>query len=329
VSIGNIAIDANQVCDCENIAVGSKACKCCVPQPVLAVQLQPRCAVVNNVSTTEAVQCSSGSSNGILNCNFISRRVRNNTYFDFPINSTQCYCAPSINNNTLRACNCCVSDAQYLANKQNCPIAKEAANCQCESVNGSLSCDCPNRFFFNEVTTKIPLAASSCACFPGSSISSRTPCTCCTGETDLVKPLKSCKNPERETLVQCDQCANAVVFGATKYVCNCYGNSLFDNKTPFQLESVETNPAQCSCVNTQGRNTCNCCLNNAQWANSKPACSSAQTTEKCQCRNNTVVSRQNVTTVTKVNRNVTFNCRPTGCSGEICGDTNVNIISSC
>lgn len=246
---------------------------------------------------------------------------------DFAINATQCYCAPSINNSTLRACNCCVADATYLANKQNCPVAKDVAECVCDSANGSLSCDCVNRLFFNTITTKIPLSAQSCSCFPaqyasGNGTITRNSCTCCTGETDLVKPLPLCKNPSVETLVKCDNCANVTVNGTNKYVCNCAGSSVFDNKTPFQYQSVDVTASTCSCISA-GRNTCDCCLKNNIWALAKPACQSSQTSEKCQCNNSTISYRQNVTTQFKVNKTVTFNCRPTGCSGEICGNTNL------
>lgn len=244
-------------CDCNNISLGAKACKCCVGQQVLSVQLQPKCTSVNGVSTVESCQCSSAASNGIQNCTCNSRRINNFTFPALSINATSCYCAPAANGTFQRACNCCVSDAQYMQTRQICPVGRDASSCVCDRANGSVfNCDCNSRFFFNTVTANIPLNASSCACFQQalSAVNSTRPtngtnstsnatvpvvvprssCTCCTGETELVRPIRSCRAAV-ESLVKCDQCFNITNGVRRSYQCNCVGTNLMDNKSPVQI----------------------------------------------------------------------------------------------
>ena len=76
------------VCDCNNISLGSKPCRCCVGQQSLSIQLQPKCASVNGVSTVESCQCSSANSNGTQVCNCNSRRINNFTFPSLSINAS-------------------------------------------------------------------------------------------------------------------------------------------------------------------------------------------------------------------------------------------------
>jgi hypothetical protein len=102
------------VCDCNNISLGAKACKCCVDQQALSIQLQPKCPSVNGVSTVESCKCSTPSQNGTQVCACFSKRINNHNFPTLSINASSCYCAPALNGTFQRACNCCVSDAQYM-----------------------------------------------------------------------------------------------------------------------------------------------------------------------------------------------------------------------
>lgn len=180
-----------------------------------------------------------------------------------------------------------------------------------------MNCDCLSRFFFNNVTTNIRLSTSACACFqqsvnstvrPANATNSssnatapvpRSNCTCCTGETDLVRPVRSCRAGV-ESLVKCDQCFNVTNGVRRSYQCNCVGINLMDNRSPVQNTSLDVSTSACSCVNFANRTTCDCCVNNTIWNTARPICNSSSTNEKCNCRNVTTVTTLNTTTVARV-----------------------------
>lgn len=221
----------------------------------------------------------------------------------------------------------------------------------CNAANGTtVTCDCNSRFFFNTVTQRIPLQTSACACFqqPSNATNStlrpvngtnatsnvttpapRSTCTCCTGEGDLVRPVRACQ-AGFESLVKCDQCFNVTNGTRRAYQCNCAGINLLDNRSPAQMQSLDISNQTCSCINFGNRSTCDCCVSNNIWNAARPVCSANQTSERCNCRNVTTVTRMNTTSVQRVNQTTSFACRPTGCSREICANVlRGNISTSC
>lgn len=89
----------------------------------------------------------------------------------------------------MKPCNCCVSETSYSKATQVCPSNSAPTACKCEWTNATntsaafYSCDCPNRFFFNQVTPKIKFSNQTCSCFGASKLQD---CQCCTTEKDLV-----------------------------------------------------------------------------------------------------------------------------------------------
>lgn len=158
----------------------------------------------------------------------------------------------------------------------------------------------------------------------------KSTCSCCTGEADLVRPVKTCRAGGAESLVKCDQCTNVTNGVKRSYQCNCVGINVMDNKSPVLIQALDVSNSTCSCINLANRTTCDCCVSNAVWNTARPICPASSTNEKCNCRNVTTVTRMNTTTISRVNQTTTFQCRPTGCSGEICGNVaRGNISTSC
>jgi hypothetical protein len=103
-----------------------------------------------------------------------------------------------------------------------------------------------------------------------------------------------------------------------------------DLRSPVQIENLDVSNSTCNCVNFGNRSTCDCCVSNAIWSAARPICGTNQTSEKCNCRNVTTVTTIQNNTVSRVNTTRTFQCRPTGCSGEVCGNVaRGNISTSC
>lgn len=146
----------------------------------------------------------------------------------------------------------------------------------------------------------------------------------------MVRIPRQCPSPVFDNLVRCDTCVNTTVSGVRSYACNCSGTSNIDNRTAVTFRALPVNTSNCGCVNFGNRSTCDCCVTDPIWSAARPVCGSASTSEACQCQNITTTTRFNTSTTSLVNRTTTFTCRPTGCSGEICGNVaRGNLSSTC
>lgn len=130
------------------------------------------------------------------------------TIANLAINATNCYCDPTTQ--SARTCNCCVSQSQYSTGRPVCPAARELTQCKCDLVanSSSLSCACPNRFFFNQTTSAIRLSSSNCQCARTNS-TTNLDCQCCATQQDVI-PTLTCQASEVQA--SCDRCR----FNATR-----------------------------------------------------------------------------------------------------------------
>ena len=306
------------MCDCENVTLGSKACKCCVPYAIQSVQSQPVCAAN---STSQSCQCS--IVNGKYNCSCVNSR----NGFTFPnlstLNSTSCYCDPA--DSFTKPCNCCVSEAQYQQVKPQCPASREATTCKCDPVANStkLSCACNNRFFLNQVTPAVSFNQSQCSCaVPAVNQTAGFDCQCCATQSD-VNPSPKCA--ASDAFASCNSCK----FNATtnQVSCACTGGALLDLSTPVSLPAVTLNTSACNCVFDGTKNNCNCCVNKNTWITAVPTCSGSQTLEKCTCAPVAYYVNETRYNYTTQNSTKNYSCKQTGCSGELCASS--DMISSC
>lgn len=102
--------------------------------------------------------------------------------------SNSCFCVE--NGLGQKACNCCVSDAQYQQVPPICPANRAASSCKCDSVNGSLNCSCANQYFFNQVSN-IMYKPNQCACSASANQTTGIDCQCCT-TPDELSPAPVC-----------------------------------------------------------------------------------------------------------------------------------------
>jgi hypothetical protein len=189
----------------------------------------------------------------------------------------------------MKPCNCCVSEDTYTKSTKTCPDNSAATACKCENIPATnttaafYSCDCPNRFFFNQVVPRISL--KNCSCFGTSQIKN---CQCCTTEKDLVIVPKTCKSGE--SLISCKSCGNVMdsITKTLQYKCNCTTSSVMNSNVSVSLPNYSVNTTTCGCVNSENRATCDCCISNSIVERLRPVCSSDSTSEKCSCRNNSV-----------------------------------------
>lgn len=241
-----------------------------------------------------------------MNCSCVNNR--NGLEFSgLSPNLSACYCFPG-----ARACNCCVSENQFQQARPTCGPIREPTQCRCESVNGTLRCNCVNRYFGNnQITSGISYTNQQCACYSLNDNSTQSNCTCCSSRNEII-PEASCSDSEQR--VNCRGCA----FNATtrSVSCNCSGRHYIDASIPAALSSVTTPFDKCTC---QDASICDCCVARNTWATARIQCNLNSTQqERCNCQNITrVVQEQRIDQVLQTNlKNVT--CRRTGCSGEIC-----------
>jgi hypothetical protein len=147
-------------CDCADILIGTKTCNCCIPYDVQVHQMTPTCTAN---SSLEACMCSGNTTSKSCACSSQRANLGGLTFASIPTNASSCYCTPG--SDVIKACNCCVSETQFLQVKPTCVANKESTSCQCSSkaVNGSLACSCANRYFFNTVSS-LSLNSQNCAC---------------------------------------------------------------------------------------------------------------------------------------------------------------------
>lgn len=296
-------------CDCDNITLGTKQCKCCVPYEVQVQQLQPVCSADSSINNC---QCQGNSTKQVCSC----VNAKNNLTFAnlTTVNPSSCYCNPTSQN--LKTCNCCVSASQFQSLKPKCPAGKDSTDCKCDSVKSGHACNCTNKYFFNTtVSTSFP--PSTCACY-GSADNQTTGfnCQCCASMQE-ISPAPQC-SANNQSFVSCKDCKYDSV--KQTVVCNCNGAHYMTPATTTQIAGLTLNTSDCGCV-SDGKNStnCDCCVSQATWKSATPVCQSGDSTlEKCMCQNNSVITQEKSTVTIKKNVTTQVTCKKTGCSGELC-----------
>ena len=155
--------------------------------------MTPVCAAASNLETCMCSAQAGNSSKQACTCSSQRSNLGNLTFSNIVNNNSACYCDP--NQQNVKSCNCCVSEAQFLQVKPVCSSNSEATACKCDAspVNGSISCNCNNRYFFN-TSSVVKMSTQKCACARANSTLNQTTvdCQCCASQNDIVSAPK-CK----------------------------------------------------------------------------------------------------------------------------------------
>ena len=153
----NLKFPSQGQCDCDNITLGTKNCKCCVSAAVQVQQQQPICPANQ---TIQGCQCTGNSTS--QQCNCLSSRTGFLYTNMTTVAPSSCFCQ----GNTTKSCSCCVADSQFQQSKMQCNSPSESpATCSCSSTNSTLACSCVNKYFFN-TPTALTFPSNGCACYP-------------------------------------------------------------------------------------------------------------------------------------------------------------------
>jgi len=184
VVASNLKYPSQGQCDCEDINIGTKNCKCCVSPAVQVQQQQPICRADQ---TLQGCQCSGSLTS--QQCSCMNARTGFLSVNMTTVAPSSCFCQ----GNSSKTCTCCVSESQFQSSRMQCNSQSESpATCSCNNVNGSLVCNCINKYFFN-TPSALTFSNNKCACYPQANQTANINCQCCASASTFVAPL-TCKN---------------------------------------------------------------------------------------------------------------------------------------
>jgi hypothetical protein len=147
----------------------------------------------SSAQTIQNCQCNIPQGNVTQVCTCTSTK----SGFTFPgmttVDSKGCFCLNGDSN--TRACNCCVSEDQFKQVRPQCPLGRDASACKCDSVNGTLQCNCSNQYFFNQ-SSIVSYRTQNCACYGSANQTTSLDCQCCSTQLEL-NPAPVCAITEQ------------------------------------------------------------------------------------------------------------------------------------